>query len=112
MPTTGKVKNLLTLAFNFLSCLFRFIFIDLGGIGRHSDGGIFSNSTFGRALDDNSLILPDPSPLPGTSAPQLPYVIVGDEAFPLRNYLLRPYPGRNLPGNNSDLFLNIYMTIY
>ena len=32
----------------------------------------------------------------GTNGPALPYVLVGDEAFPLRTYLLRPYPGRNL----------------
>ena len=43
-------------------------------------------------------MLPNPSPLPGTTELKLPYVIVGDEAFPLRNYLLQPYPGRNLPG--------------
>ena len=44
-------------------------------------------------------MLPNPSPLPGTTEPELPYVIIGDEAFPLQNYLLRPYPGRLLPGN-------------
>ena len=74
--------------------------IDLGGVGRHSDGGIFSNSSFGRGLENGSLLLPDPSPLPGTSEP-VPYAIVGDAAFPLRNYLLRPYPGKNLSGNKK-----------
>ena len=34
-------------------------------------------------------------PLPGTTKP-LPYVIVADEAFPLKHYMLHPYPGRNL----------------
>jgi len=27
----------------------------------------------------------------------IPYIIVGDAAFPLRTNLLRPYPERNLP---------------
>ena len=47
----------------------RFILIALGRVGRHSDGGIFSNSSFGRGLEDRSLLLPGPSPLPGTSEP-------------------------------------------
>ena len=33
-----------------------------------------------------------------------PYAMVGDEAFPLQNYLLRPLPGCNLPGNHKLLF--------
>ena len=33
-----------------------------------------------------------------TAQPDLPFVFVGDEAFPLRNYMMRPFPGRNLPG--------------
>lgn len=32
----------------------------------------------------------------GTADPNLTYVLVGDEAFPLRMYLLHPYSGRNL----------------
>ena len=27
----------------------------------------------------------------------LPYFFVGDAAFPLKKYMLRPYPGRFLP---------------
>ena len=79
---------------------YRFTLIDLGEVGRHSDGGIFSNSAFGKALKDGSMALPDPSSLPETTAPLVPHVIVGDAAFPLCNYLLRPYPGWNLPGMN------------
>ena len=26
----------------------------------------------------------------------LPFVLVGDEAFPLKEYLMKPYPGRDL----------------
>ena len=32
----------------------------------------------------------------GASGPNMPYVMVGDEAFPLRRYLVRPYLGKNL----------------
>lgn len=81
-----------------LAQLSRFTLIDLGGVGRHSDGGTFSHSSFGKGLEEGQMMLPNPTPLPGTTEQELPFVMVGDEAFPLRNYLLRPYPGRNLPG--------------
>ena len=72
--------------------------IDIGDAGRHSDGGIFSNSAFGRAMEAGELALPEPDIIPGmTSA--LPYVFVGDAAFPLKQYMLRPYPGKFLPEN-------------
>ena len=31
----------------FLSCTFRFILVDIGEAGRHSDGDVLSNSLFG-----------------------------------------------------------------
>ena len=37
----------------------------------------------------------------GATGPSLPYVVVGDEAFPLRKNMLRPYPGRNLNKEKS-----------
>lgn len=39
--------------------------------------------------------LPDPVEITADGNP-LPYVIVGDEAFQLTNYLMRPYPGINI----------------
>ena len=77
---------------------YRFICVDVGGYGGNSDGGIFANSNLGRALQAGQLGVPAPSLLP--SAPELgpvPYVVVGDEAFPMKHYLLRPYSGRRLP---------------
>lgn len=76
--------------------MYRFILIDLGSAGRQSDGDTFSSSSFGKALKDCHMILPDPLLLAGTKEPSLPYVMVGDEAFPLRNYL---FAGNHLPGN-------------
>lgn len=69
-----------------------FTIIDVGGFGKNSDGGILSASLFGQALDSDSLNLPPAKPLPGCTDP-VPHVFIGDEAFPLRENLMRPYPG-------------------
>lgn len=64
----------------------KFVFIDVGDYGRNSDGGIFKNSTFGKKFSQ------------GFDLPrrELPFVFVGDEAYPLKGNLMRPYPRRNL----------------
>ncbi|XP_062331214.1 uncharacterized protein LOC134031547 [Osmerus eperlanus] len=76
---------------------YRFLAVDVGGFGSNSNGGIFANSQLGKALQAGDLDVPPPALLP--SAPELghvPYVVVADEAFPMKPYLLRPYPGRHL----------------
>ena len=70
----------------------RFILVDIGNARHHSDGGILANSEFGKALDAGALSIPNAFLLPGTTLPHHPYVIVGDEAFPLKVYMLWPYP--------------------
>jgi len=72
-----------------------FTIVDIGACGRQSDGGVLYNSNFGRALREGKLDIPSPSSLPH-STDVAPYVVAGDEAFPLQNNMLRPYPGRNL----------------
>ena len=62
--------------------LYRFILVDLGQVGRHSDGQTLANSEFGKALENGSLQLPSPSSLSGTQV-ESPHVIVADAAFPL-----------------------------
>lgn len=78
--------------------------MDLGQVGRFSDGGVLANSTFGESLMNGSLPYTLPQPLPGTGGPSLPYCIVGDEAFPLHENMLRPKPEHNLPGKHILLF--------
>ena len=73
-----------------------FTLVDIGDAGRHSDGGVFSNSAFGQAMEGGELSLPDTDNISRISFP-LPYFFVGDAAFPLKTYMLRPYPGRYLP---------------
>lgn len=74
---------------------YKFIYIDVGKQGRISDGGSFASTKLREALDAKSLRVPESSPLPGTDK-RLPLYLVGDEAFPLREYLMKPYPSRNL----------------
>ena len=73
---------------------YNFTFVDIGDNGCHSDAGVFSNSSFGKAMDNNQLHIPPPSQVSSTL--KSPYLFVGDEAFPLKTYMLRPYPGRFL----------------
>ena len=76
----------------------QFITIDVGGYGRASDGGIFATSNLGRAVLDGSINFPPDAPLTGAEhLGPMPYVIVGDEAFPLLRNLMRPFPGRSCP---------------
>ena len=82
---------------------YSFIMVDIGAYGKQSDAGIFANTDLGRALlTPEMLHLPNDAPL--VNAPDLghmPYVIVGDEAFPLQKHLMRPYPGRSITENQQ-----------
>ena len=71
----------------------KFIVVDIGAPGRRSDGGIFRESEFGKKLFSKQINLPEPCKL-GESGPTVPYFIVGDEAFPLTEFLLKPFPRR------------------
>ncbi|XP_022172631.1 uncharacterized protein LOC111035356 [Myzus persicae] len=64
---------------------YNFIAVDVGAYGKSSDGGIFTHSNLGKAIEQDKLRIPRSVKLPGTSI-EVPYVIVGDEAFPLKTY--------------------------
>ena len=70
---------------------YRFIMVDVGDYGRLSDGSVFSSCNFGYQIINDKLDLPGPRVLPGTEK-AFPYVFVGDDAFPLRCNLIKPYP--------------------
>lgn len=76
---------------------YRFTYVNIGAYRRQSDGNVFKNSSLGKSLAKKTLNLPPAKCLPqSTSNKTLPYVFVGDEAFPLMKNLMRPFPGRNL----------------
>ncbi|GFO02654.1 protein antagonist of like heterochromatin protein 1 [Plakobranchus ocellatus] len=71
-----------------------FISVDVGDFGRHSDGGVLKHSSFGRALYSNNLPIPLDESICGSDS--LPYVFLGDEAYPLLRNIMRPFPRRGL----------------
>jgi len=74
---------------------YRFIAIDVGAYEKQSDGGIFRHSSLYQLLSSNNFNMPNAKELP-LSDVELPFVIRGDEAYPLFSYLMRSYPRRQL----------------
>ncbi|KAH7942637.1 hypothetical protein HPB51_028680 [Rhipicephalus microplus] len=73
----------------------KFVLVDIGAEGRQSDGGVFKNTKFGKALTEGQLDIPSLGQLPGTTK-VAPYAFVGDEGFQLRRDFMRPFPARLL----------------
>jgi len=73
---------------------YNFTTINVGGYGKQRDGSIFAGSTLGKKLMDGSLKICGPRKLPNTLDKIMPCYFVGDEAFPLTTYMIRPYPGK------------------
>lgn len=74
---------------------YEFILIDFGTNGRISDGGVLANTRFYEKLQSKTLELPEEEKLP-YSDKVLPYVFVGDDAFPLSSHILKPFPHSHL----------------
>lgn len=70
---------------------YRFIAVDIGALGRSSDGGVFKESKIGKSFETGNLQVPPPEAV-SPDRPILPYVLVADEAFALSSYMIRPYP--------------------
>ncbi|XP_022910414.2 uncharacterized protein [Onthophagus taurus] len=82
----------------------KFIAVDVGAFGKNSDARIFQNSNMGQSLREGNFNMPPPKPLPDGN--NLPHVIVGDEAFPLCTYLMRPYSRDDVKGNEEKKIFN------
>lgn len=79
---------------------YRFTYVECGAEGRTSDGGVFRSSKLFQKIENGTINFPPPA-IPELGTQLLPHVIVGDEAFPLKNYLMRPYSGNMLPNDQE-----------
>lgn len=76
---------------------YSFIMIDAGSYGSSSDYTIFKQTNFAKKLENNRFNIPQSRCLPNdTSGPEMPFVLVGDEAFAPSEHIMRPYTRRNL----------------
>ena len=74
---------------------YKFIYSDVGSNGRASDVGVYRNSSLSRAPEEGFLDIPTGRQLVSdTNA--APMTLVADYAFPLKPYIMKPYPGRGL----------------
>jgi hypothetical protein len=74
---------------------YKFIYVDVGCNGRIGDSGVFRNSSLSKALENNSLNVPESRTLDDMET-TVPFTIVADDAFPLKPYIMKPYGKRSL----------------
>lgn len=75
---------------------YKFCMVDIGAQGSAHDSSVFKESEFGRAFLEHKMPIPEPAMLPGSNI-RFPYYLVADQAFPLHDNIMRPYPGDHLP---------------
>ena len=66
-----------------------------GASGSSSDALIFNRGNLKRRIENGTLGLPPPEPL-GPGGPDLHYFLLGDDAFALMPWLVKPYSRRQL----------------
>lgn len=84
---------------------YEFLAVDIGSFGREGDAGIFSKCSLGRAIKDKLFDIPGATILPNTEI-VAPQVFLGDEAFPILENLLKPYPRNQSLHDKSKAIFN------
>ena len=75
---------------------YKFLWIDTSGKGSSSDAHIYNNSELQMSLQNDDIVgFPQPDPLP-CDTQDIPYFLVGDDAFALRPYLMKPFGCRKM----------------
>ena len=72
-----------------------FTLFDLGQYGSNNDSGILANTAMGKMFEEDQLNVPPDCKLSEDDEHSLPHFLLGDEIFPLKKWLMRPYPAKN-----------------
>ena len=80
---------------------YRFLWADVVNNGSCSDAQIFNEWQLRQNVMDGTIGFPDTDLLPGDDR-DMPYLIVADNTFALRTWLMKPLSGRNL--NDQHIF--------
>lgn len=81
-----------TVLFALVDSNYKFIFADIGKNGRCNDASIYRDCSLRKGIEDGTLNFPKDA------------VLVGDDAFPLSNYLMKPYSHHGLLTDDETIF--------
>lgn len=96
-------KSYFSIVLFALDANYNFVLADVGSQGRISDGDILKDSELWKKIEQKSLNIPQPTPLPGRQN-AVSYVILGDEAFALHENVMKPYAGIYEGGSKQRVF--------
>ena len=82
---------------------YKFVWADIGATGSASDAQIYNSSEIKEFVEDDTIGFPAPDPLPNDYQ-NVPYFFVGDDAFALRETMMKPYSLRGL--DNEERIFN------
>ena len=70
-----------------------FTLVNVGDFGSNNDSGILAKSSMGKRFEEQKMNVTNAKSLLGYAEDNLPFFLVGDEIFPLKTWLMHPYPG-------------------
>ena len=73
-----------------------FTLFDFESYGSNNDCDVLADFMLGKGLKSNKIQLPPDEPLDGCAFSPLHYYLLGGDIFPLKKWLIKPYPGKNL----------------
>lgn len=80
-----------------------FLYVTAGCQGRLSDGGVFEHTDLKKKMTNCTLNTPKAKYLPGSTY-TFPHVLLADDAFPLKTWIMKPFPVTYDQGSAQRIF--------